>query len=193
MRLRAAALLVVLLVVAGCSSSPPDLSSPKVDFDTPALRAIKKKAGIEPCTAPTAAKAKDGLPDVDAPCLGGGPTVNLARLRGPLVVNLWAQWCGPCRQEMPVLQEFHEKYGKRVPIIGVDYTDPQPELALELAKHTGVTYPLVADYEKNIRVVGLPTTIMVDETGKITYKQGLRIESVAQLRRLVAEHLGVEL
>jgi thiol-disulfide isomerase/thioredoxin len=110
-----------------------------------------------------------------------------------MVINLWAQFCGPCREEMPVLQRFHEKYGAKVPILGLDYTDPQPELALKLAKLTGARYPMVADYSENIRVVGLPTTILIDANGKIVLKHGGRIESVDQLRDLVVKHLGVRL
>jgi len=191
--MRVVGLLLALLALAGCSSPSPGLTSPKIDFDTPALRVLKKQAGIEACTPPTAAKSEGGLPDVDAPCLGGGPSVNLARLRGPMVINLWAQFCGPCREEMPVLQRFHEKYGAKVPILGLDYTDPQPALALKLAKLTGARYPMVADYSENIRVVGLPTTILIDANGKIVLKHGGRIESVDQLRGLVLKHLGVRL
>ena len=79
---RVAGALIALLALAGCSSAEPGLTAPKVDFDTPALRVLKKQAGIENCTAPTAAKASVSLPDFTAPCLGGGPKVDLARLRG---------------------------------------------------------------------------------------------------------------
>lgn len=188
-----AAVLAALMVISGCSSNPAHLVSPKITVDSPALRALKAQARIATCPTQTAVPVTHGLPDKTIPCLGGGPSVNLARLRGPAVVNLWAQFCGPCREEMPVLQKFHERYGGRVPIIGVDYTDAQPRLALELAKQTGARYPLVSDYSENIRVVGLPTTILIDGQGRIVYKQGMRITSVAQLKKLVATHLGVHL
>ena len=86
-----------------------------------------------------------GLPAVTLPCLGGGSDVDLSTLRGPMVVNLWASWCGPCRTEMPILQGFAEEYDGRVAVLGVDYQDVQPEAALELARDSGVTYPLLAD------------------------------------------------
>jgi len=191
MRVLAVVLAVLAVVLAGCSGSTPRLHAPKVDYDTPALRALKKDAGIETCTTPTAAKVGSVLPDVTVPCLGGGPSVNLARLRGPLVINLWAQFCGPCREEMPVLQKFYEQFGAEVPVLGVDYTDPQPKLALQLARATGAKYPMVADYDENIRIVGLPTTIMIDANGKVVYNRGGRIASVGELRSLVAQHLGV--
>lgn len=195
MRARWALLLVGLLLVAGCGATPSvtHLVNPRIRVDTPALRELKKQAGIADCTTPTAAPASGGLPNAVVPCLGGGPSVNLARLRGPLVVNLWAQFCGPCREEMPVLQRFYARYGTKVPLLGVDYTDSQPGLALQLARQTGARYPLVSDYARNIRVVGLPTTILIDAQGRIAYQRGLRITSVAQLRNLVADHLGVHL
>ena len=86
------------------------------------------------------------------PCLGGGRDVDLARLRGPMVVNLFAQWCGPCRSELPYYQELHRKAKGKVQVLGVDYLDTQPKAALELVEQTGVTYPLLADPAGNLRV-----------------------------------------
>lgn len=185
--------LAALLALTGCAASVPSVPTPKVDVNTPQLRALKAEAGIADCVATTAGPAKGGLPDVTVPCLGGGPGVNLAGLRGPMVVNLWAQYCGPCRTEMPHLQTFAKRYGTKVPILGVDYLDVQPQLALEFAKQAGATYPMVADVAKNIRVVGLPTTILIDKDGRIAYQQGVELKSVAQLKQLVAEHLGIRL
>jgi len=190
---RVLALLVVVVALSGCAAKVPSVPSPKVDADTPQLRALKAKAKIATCVATTADAAKDGLPDKTVPCLGGGPSVGLAGLRGPMVVNLWAQWCGPCRNEMPKLAAFYRQYGKKVPVLGVDYNDFQPALALEFAQSSGATYPLVADFDKVIRAQALPTTILIDKDGRIAYQQGVEIKSVAQLRQLVADHLGVHL
>jgi len=185
--------LAALLALTGCAASVPSVPAPKVDVNTPQLRALKAKAGIADCVATSAGPAKGGLPDVTVPCLGGGPSVNLAGLRGPMVVNLWAQYCGPCRTEMPHLQAFAQRYGTKVPVLGVDYLDVQPQLALEFARQAGATYPMVSDIAKNIRVVGLPTTILIDKDGRIAYQQGVELKSVAQLKQLVAEHLGIAL
>ncbi len=140
-----------------------------------------------------------GLPDLTLPCLGGGPDVDLAGLEGPMVVNLWASWCGPCRKEMPALQEFHETYGDRVSVVGIDYQDQQPAAALDLAKEAGVTYPLLADPggDLNARdplppIRGLPYLLFLDADGELTVVPG-GIESADELVDLANEHLGTDL
>ena len=93
-----------------------------------------------------------GLPDVTLPCLGGGRTSTLGELRGPLVVNLWASWCGPCREEMPVLEEFHEQHGDRVPVARHRLRGrPGREAASSWSRETGVTYPLLADPQARLQ------------------------------------------
>ena len=180
----------VILAVSACGVSSSALSyTPKVD--TPALRALKAAAHIQPCPA-TSAPATGGLPKSTVPCLGGGRSVALASLRGPMVINIWAQNCGPCRTEMPIIEQFSKKYAGRVPVLGVDYYQDQPDLALAFAKSVGATYPMVADYAPVIQTAVLPTTILLDAKGDVVYKQPVAISSLAQLEQLVAQHLGVK-
>src|SRR5262245_24010299 len=86
-----------VLALTACSAG--DLPSPpgeaKVDVDTPALRALKSRTSVEPCSPGD--RAGGGLPELTLSCLGGGRDVDLDTLRGPMVVNLWASNCGPCR------------------------------------------------------------------------------------------------
>ncbi len=207
MRRPVVAALVALLVVTGGAfvACSPDqdrslLPGPaRIDVDTPELRELKAELGVEPCPGTTAATVEGGLPDLTLPCLGGGRGVHLAGLRGPLVVNVWASWCGPCRSEMPALQAFHERYADRVPILGVDYEDPQVEAAFDLVRETGVTYPLVADPQSTLQgarpfpgLMGLPLFAFVDEQGRATIVAG-GVDSVDELVDLVDTHLGVAL
>ncbi|WP_310961542.1 TlpA disulfide reductase family protein [Nocardioides terrisoli] len=192
----AVALAMAALLLAGCGGSGGGglgggLGSPQVKVDTPALRALKHRAHIQDCPATTAPPAAHGLSDVELPCLGGGRSVNPARLRGPMVVNLWAQSCAPCREEMPRLQAFAQKYAGKVAVLGVDWSDYRPELALQLARKAGTTYPLVADTVPHLRTGALPTTILVDAHGDIVFERAMIIRSVAQLEGLVQQHLGV--
>jgi thiol-disulfide isomerase/thioredoxin len=167
-----------------------------VDVDTAELRDLKNDAGIADCTEPSAEPADDGLPDLALPCLGGGPEVNLAALRGPLVVNFWASWCGPCRRELPHYQAFSEKYAGSVAVLGIDYNDTQPKAALELARDAGVTYPSLADpatelAEEGLQIPGLPGIAFVDADGRMTRLMFEEIDSLGELEKLVEEHLGV--
>jgi cytochrome c biogenesis protein CcmG, thiol:disulfide interchange protein DsbE len=207
-RLVVLAATVALLVVAGCAEEPgpPEdafagdrLPSSSVDVDTPALRRQKQATGLQPCPAsdPDRAAAEGGLPDVTLPCLGGGRPVHLAGLRGrPMVVNLWASWCTPCRDELPVLQDFYERAEGKLLMLGVDFEDTRPGAALQLLQETGVTYPQVADFDKAIDA-GLgrhpvPMTVLVDADGAVVAKLPLEITSVDQLADLVEESLGVQ-
>ncbi len=192
----------LLLSVAACSSDTdyPGLQpgGSGVDVDTPALRAQKSDAGVEQCrqgrgTPP----AEDALPDAVLPCLGGGPDVHLSKLRGPLVINLFAQWCGPCRTELPFYEELHRKGKGTVDVLGIDYLDTQPAAALELVEETGVTYPLVADPDGNLRsafkIRGLPGLVLVDRSGRVVDVEFRVVDSYAELRTLVQQRLDVRL
>jgi thiol-disulfide isomerase/thioredoxin len=195
------AVFVCALLAVGCAGdrSPGLLPGPPdVDVDTPELRRIKADAGVADCVPGTADPVDDGLPDVTLPCLGGGPDVNLSTLRGPLVVNLWASFCGPCRRELPIYQQFSEQYAGRVDVLGIDYNDTQAELALSLIKDTGVTYPLLADPATEMvgkgafqRIIGLPVLALVDAEGAVVFQEPLEIKSLRQLEELVEDHLGV--
>lgn len=201
-----AAVACAVLLLAGCTGSgrpagttdgPASPGAAGVDVDTPALRAAKERAGVADCPAPRSDGAADGdsLPDVTLPCLGGGPDVDLSALRGPMVVNLWAQWCGPCREELPHYQELHDRAGERVRVLGVDYQDTRPDWALDLLRESGVTFPSVADpggeLRVPLRVRGLPAVLFVDEQGRLVHQEFTVIESYEQLADLVREHLGV--
>ena len=194
------------LLLTGCSvgvpPAPDGASAPvqqsRVDVDTPELRAAKADAGIEPCEPVDAPPADaDPLPEVTLPCLGGGPAVDLSGLRGPVVVNLFAQWCEPCRDELPYYQRLHEQGDRDVRVLGIDYLDTQPDGALALAADTGVTYPLLADPDgvlrSEFRIRGLPGVVFVDAEGRVTHVEFTVIRSYRQLTDLVEEHLGVSL
>ena len=138
---------------------------------------------------------RSDLPERTLPCLGGGKAVDLSRLEGPLVVNLFAQWCGPCRKEMPYYQELHRKGRGVVKVVGVDYLDVRPDQALELAKDSGVTYPLLADpagaLRVDLKVRGLPGIVFVKADGTVETEYRA-VRSYAELRGLVQDQLGVE-
>lgn len=202
------ACLLVLAMVAACQEQSPvtrrsptePTAAPSVSFPTDDvdLSSQKKTAGIPDCPAgaPDVPAVADGLPDVTLPCLGGGTPVRLAGLRGgPMVINIWAQWCGPCRTEAPYLAEVSKEFTGRVAFLGVDFADPQAERAIAFAGDAGWNYPQVADDDKAVQaplgMVGPPMTILVDAEGRIVYKHPGVITSSDQLRSMISERLGV--
>lgn len=195
--------LVAGLVLTGCGGAEdPGLvpTRAQIDVDTPELREMKQAAGVEACAPGDGDPVDGGLPDLTLPCLGGGHDVDLSSLRGPMVVNLWASWCGPCRQEMPILQDFHAKYGDRVRVLGIDYQDVQTDAAMDLVRQTGATYPLLADPQSDLSgaapfpaLRGLPFLALVDADGRVAHQEFTIVESRQQLVELVNRHLGTSL
>lgn len=111
---------------------------------------------------------------------GGAPAFKrrIAELEGfPVVVNVWASWCGPCRFEFPTLQKLSAKYGKRVAFLGVDNQDSDDAAKTFLAE-APVPYPSYTDPDQGIAEAigatrGLPDTAFYDRAGDLCYlKQG---------------------
>lgn len=158
---------LVALLASGCGSSDDgDVGGKAPDYE----RAL---AGAP---APLAA-----LHEQAGELLPGGTEAyekRIAALRGyPIVVNVWASWCGPCRFEFPTLQKLSARYGKRVAFLGVDAEDSSEEAARFLAEEP-VPYPSYSDPDKDIAdsldaSFGLPNTAFYDTGGKLVYlKQG---------------------
>jgi thiol-disulfide isomerase/thioredoxin len=199
---------MLAIVLAGCSGSGavPKSTSPIESSSEAApspessagLAAMKKAAGIANCPAsdPEVAPVSSGLPDVVLPCLGGGRNVRLAGLRGkPMMINVWAQWCGPCREEAPYLTDVATANKSDLMIIGIDHDDPRPELAIEFAQLSSWKYPQLADPDVLLRsalqISGPPQTFLVRPDGTIAYRHAGQFHSAAEIRNLLREHLGV--
>lgn len=95
----------------------------------------------------------------------------LGELEGtPVVVNIWASWCAPCRDEAPHLAAAHEEFGDRVQFLGVDILDERTS-AREFMREYGWTYPSVFDATGAIRdglgILGQPATLFYDSTGEL--------------------------
>ena len=104
----------------------------------------------------------------------GRGSVSLASYKGtPVLVNFWATWCVPCKDEMPLLEAAHKKWGSKVQFIGIDRQDYKPD-ALAFAQKTRVTYPLAADPDATLdgayRLRGMPTSVFIDRNGRIVQR-----------------------
>jgi thiol-disulfide isomerase/thioredoxin len=160
------ALLLVGLTGAGCGSSDGgDYGGPHPDY-------AKALAGSPPPLAALHKQANDLLE-------GGSDAYEerIADLRGyPVVANVWASWCLPCRQEFPVLQKLSARYGKRVAFLGVNAEDSD-DAAATFLREEPVPYPSYTDPDKDVLGSlggsGLPDTAFYDSSGQLVYfKQG---------------------
>jgi cytochrome c biogenesis protein CcmG/thiol:disulfide interchange protein DsbE len=103
-----------------------------------------------------------------------GPKVTVESLRGkPAIVNFWASWCEPCREEAPHIRRFHERNRGRVNVVGVSYTDNAPG-ARRFIERYGWTFPNLSDPEglagAEYDLVGLPVTVVLDSDGRIAQR-----------------------
>lgn len=197
-----AGIVAVGLLLAGCASATPEPTAPPSldEVSQASLTELRQEYGLPDCpdTDPAAAAVEGGLPTTALPCLGSDKVVNLAGLpRRPMVINLWAQWCGPCREEAPYLASVSRRTAGTVNFLGIDTADPQPERAIEFAKLAGWTYPQLSDPEKAtseppLRVPGLPHTIFVDAGGKVVGAHSGPFTSEAELDGYLRDLLGVD-
>jgi cytochrome c biogenesis protein CcmG/thiol:disulfide interchange protein DsbE len=104
-----------------------------------------------------------------------GKTIRLADLRGKAVVlNFWASWCIPCKDEQPTLEALSQRFGPAgVTFVGVNIQDTRPD-ALDFMAQYHVSYPMVVDPAGKVYidygVVGVPETYVVDRNGRIQRK-----------------------
>lgn len=117
----------------------------------------------------------------------------LTQLQGtPLVVNVWASWCGPCKAESPLLHEASMTYGDRVQFLGVDILDSIGGARVFLADE-GVTYPSVFDPSGSIRdslgMIGQPATVFYDAQGNVVSSWDGQLTASA-LRKGIGAALG---
>jgi len=129
----------------------------------------------------------------------GGKTIDLAQFKGQVVmINFWATWCGPCRQEMPLLEDIYKKYKPMgFTLIGVNVEpktgDPEGWLS-KLPKP--VTFPVAYDVDSKVsklyKVAGMPTTVFIDRKGNVrevhkSYRPGDENLYLTQIRSLLKE------
>lgn len=132
-----------------------------------------------------------------------GKKVSLADFKGkPVMVNFWATWCGPCKLEMPWLEEFHKKYeADGLVILGVESDEVPKSLVASTAKKLGVTYPILLTDGKVEKpyggVEGLPESFYVDRTGTVLIEtagihdgEGGKDEVEANIKKLMASTGG---
>lgn len=126
-----------------------------------------------------------------------GENLRLREYRGDVVmINFWATWCGPCRQEMPLLDELYGRY-RRVGfrLLGVNIDDDSRR-AMAMADELGVTFPVLFDEDKQVsklyQVEAMPMTLLLDREGTVRhvhhgYKPGYEQKYLNEIRALLRE------
>ena len=126
-----------------------------------------------------------------------GENLRLSEYRGDVVmINFWATWCGPCRQEMPLLDELYTRY-ERVgfSLLGVNIDDDSRR-AMQMIEDLGVSFPVLFDARKEVsklyEVEAMPVTVLVDREGNVRhvhhgYKPGYEDKYLDQVRSLLRE------
>jgi cytochrome c biogenesis protein CcmG/thiol:disulfide interchange protein DsbE len=117
----------------------------------------------------------------------------LAELKGhPVVVNVWASWCGPCRYEFPTLQKLSAKYGTKVAFLGVNSEDSEANAA-EFLEEDPVPYPSFSDPNQDLKRhlgadSGFPDTAFFNSAGKLVYLKIGQYASPADLEADVEKY-----
>jgi peroxiredoxin len=103
-----------------------------------------------------------------------GRNLRLQELHGQVVlVNFWATWCGPCREEMPRLQAIYDKYRPSgFVLLGVNIDD-DPRNAMNVAQKLKVSFPVLLDTDKKVSKLydlsDMPSTVLIDRDGRVRY------------------------
>jgi thiol-disulfide isomerase/thioredoxin len=184
-RIAASILVLAALAIAGCGSSEGgDLDGSHPDYE----RAL---AGSPPALAALHKQGNELLP--------GAPATfeeRIEQLKGfPVVVNLWASWCGPCRLEFPMLQNLSADYGRKVAFLGVNVEDTDG-FASRLLEEAPVPFPSYtdpdADIKQDLGARGLPDTAYYRRDGELCFVNFGQYADEAEMRADVESHALAE-
>lgn len=142
------------------------------------------------------AATKRNAPDFTLPSRSG-EAVTLSELKGQVVmINFWATWCGPCRQEMPLLEEMYARYNRMgFTLLGVNVEEDSRGADAYL-RETPVSFPILFDSDNEVSklydVIAMPSTVILDKEGNVRYlhkgyKPGYENEYLSQIRTLLKE------
>jgi thiol-disulfide isomerase/thioredoxin len=119
-------------------------------------------------------KQGEQAPDFELPLLDG-ELVKLSDLKGQKVlINFWASWCGPCKKEMPELEQLYKEHGDEIKIIAINATDSErnEQVVHDYIAENGYTFPVALDKDMSVtdgmyRVISIPTSYFIDTQGTI--------------------------
>ena len=171
-------ILLLALSLTGCSSTQPAAT----------------KGEVVDCAEVSHVAAKPG--DTLLNCLTGTEKISVESLRGPLIVNVWGSWCGPCADEIPLFVEFHHQANGKVKLLGIAVEEAKAQDSKDFIIANGITWPNLYDAKGLTRStfgMGVPVTWFIDEQGAVVYKHIGVVKSTEELKDLTNKYLKVKI
>ena len=170
------AMAVAVLLLAGCSSPSEKIAGEVVSCESILSSATENSIMLD--------------------CLDGTDGASINGIKGPAIINVWGSWCGPCKEEMPVLRSFYEKAQGKLALIGVDVEEASIEDGRKFVKNNGITWPNLYDADGKSRAyfgMGVPVTWFIAADGNVAYKHIGVIKSEKELISMTSKYLDVKL
>jgi thiol-disulfide isomerase/thioredoxin len=127
-------------------------------------------------------------------CFDGGAPASITALGKPVIANLWAAWCEPCRTELPAIQQFADRAGERVKVIGVA-TDDRHDAAASFIADKKLTMTMLEDPDRRlltaVKRTALPATLFIKGDGTLAYVYNAAPLDVDHVASLAERYLGV--
>lgn len=187
-------LALVLVAFAACKRAEQ-----KATTQTATTTSTAQARGTDTAATSTPATASEPgamMPEYAAMQLDGSKFDLASKKEKVVLLNVWATWCGPCRFEIPELQKLHEEYAARgFEVIGVSVDESGVESVRDfIQEQKKMTYPVVVDAEGKItnllETSVLPTSVLLDRTGKIIWKKyGAIMEGDQELKQAIEKTL----
>jgi len=170
------AMAVAVLLLAGCSSPSEKIAGEVVSCESILSSATENSIMLD--------------------CLDGTDGASINGIKGPAIINVWGSWCGPCKEEMPILRSFYEKAQGKLALIGVDVEEASIEDGRKFVENYGITWPNLYDADGKSRAyfgMGVPVTWFIAADGNVAYKHIGVIKSEKELISMTSKYLGVKL
>lgn len=133
---------------------------------------------------------------IELGCLDGSAGAAVNALRGPIIINVWGSWCGPCKEEMPILRSFYDKAKGKLQLVGVDVEEASLKDGQEFVLKNGITWPNLFDRDGSSRAyfgMGVPVTWFIAADGSVAHRHIGVLKNEEELITLTSKYLGVKL
>jgi thiol-disulfide isomerase/thioredoxin len=170
------AMAVAVLLLAGCSSPSEKIAGEVVSCESILSSATENSIMLD--------------------CLDGTDGASINGIKGPAIINVWGSWCGPCKEEMPILRSFYEKAQGKLALIGVNVEEASIEDGRKFVENNGITWPNLYDADGKSRAyfgMGVPVTWFIAADGSVAYKHIGVFKNEIELISMTSKYLGVKL